>query len=281
MLKLNHISKSFQGHAVLEDITFQIKEGESILLLGANGAGKSTLLKIIMQMIRQDHGKMIWNIKRPQIGYVPQAPSMIANLTVKQFASYVLALHGRKAQTFDVLQQAGLEAKSKVLAEDLSVGQMKRLLFQLAAATKPKLLILDEPTAGMDMEAKQIFRKQLSAAREDGASLLLTSHILSEAEELTDRLLYLEGGVIKEDRTINEIRLRKQSISFRTVGRNNTLLVSMGYMYKEGIFHKLSNDAAEDLKYLIEKGIQLKQLEIKGDTLERYVDELHKKEMRS
>lgn len=278
MLKVDHISKSFQGHAVLEDITFQIKEGESILLLGANGVGKSTLLKIIMQMLKHDHGKINWDVKRPQIGYVPQTPSMIGNLTVKQFASYVLALHGRKAQTFDVLQQAGLAAKSKVLAEDLSTGQIKRLLFQLAAAAKPKLLILDEPTAGMDLEAKRTFRKQLSAARESGTSLLLTTHILSEAQELADRLLYLENGLIKEDRPINDIELRRQFISFRTEGENNSLLVSMGYMYKKGVYHKQSADAAEDLKSLIEKGILLIQLEVKGDTLERYVDELDEKE---
>lgn len=277
MLKVISISKAFLGHTVLRDITFQVKEGESILLLGANGAGKSTLLKIIMQMIRPDHGKMQWASKRPQIGYVPQTPSMIGNLTVQQFASYVLALHGRKAQSSAVIQNAGLEDKSKVVAEDLSTGQMKRLLFQLAAATNPKLLILDEPTAGMDLEAKRSFREQLFEARARGISILVTTHILSEAQELADRLLYLESGVIKEDRPINEIGLLRQSISFRTDSANNNLLVSMGYIFKEGVYQKLIYDADKELKHLIEKNIQLKQLEIKGDTLERYVEELDRK----
>ncbi|AIF66210.1 hypothetical protein GZ22_05970 [Terribacillus saccharophilus] len=278
MLRINHINKSFKGQPVLRDITFHMAEGESILLLGANGAGKSTLLKIVLQMLKQDRGSMTWKGIRPHIGYVPQAPSMIGNLTVLQFASYVLSLHGRKKQVQTVLQDAGLESKRKVLAEKLSTGQMKRLLFQLAVAVKPKLLIMDEPTAGMDLEAKRKFRKQLSAVRSDGVSVLLTTHILSEAGELAERLLYLEDGVIKIDRPIEEIKMDKKSISFRTDPKNKSLLLSVGYIQQEGLYRKLTEDADFELKLLIQNNIRFSQLEIKGDTLEQYVEGLEGEE---
>ncbi|MFS0560856.1 ABC transporter ATP-binding protein [Terribacillus sp. 179-K 1B1 HS] len=274
MLMLNHISKSFHGQSVLRDITFQMSEGESILLLGANGAGKSTLIKIILRMLQQDAGRIQWATKSPRIGYVPQSPSMIGNLTVRQFASYVLSLHGRRFQVGTVLKDAGLDAKRKMLAENLSAGQMKRLLFQLAVVTKPKLLIMDEPTAGMDVEAKRLFRKQLSAVRADGVSVLITTHILAEAEEIADRLLYLEDGMLTVDRSIDEIRQLRQSVSFRTDKKHQELLLSMGYSLHEGLFRKLTDDADKELQLLIQRSIQLKQLEIKGDTLEKYVEGL-------
>jgi ABC-2 type transport system ATP-binding protein len=279
MLKINHVSKSFKGQQVLRDITFQIAEGESILLLGANGAGKSTLLKIVLQMLKQDRGSMEWKGKKPHIGYVPQAPSMIGNLTVYQFASYVLSLHGKRVQVLTVLQDAGLEPKKKVLAGNLSTGQMKRLLFQLAVAVKPKLLIMDEPTAGMDLEAKRQFRKRLLDVRAEGISVLLTTHILLEAEELADRLLYLDDGVIKVDRPIEDIMLDRKSISFRTDSKYKGFLLSMGYTQQEGLYQKLTEDADKELQLLIQHNIKFTQLEIKGDTLEQYVEGLEREEV--
>ncbi len=279
MLKLDHISKSFKGQQVLRDITFHMAEGESILLLGANGAGKSTLIKIVLQMLKQDQGSMTWKGKRSYIGYVPQAPSMIGNLSVLQFASYVLSLHGRKNQVQTVLRDAGLESKRKELAENLSTGQMKRLLFQLAVAVKPKLLIMDEPTAGMDLEAKRKFRKQLSDVRSDGVSVLLTTHILSDAGELAERLLYLEDGVIKVDRSIEGIKMDRKSISFQTDSKHKSLLLSMGYIQEEGLYRKLTEDADFELKLLIQNSIRFSQLEIKGDTLEQYVEGLEGEEI--
>lgn len=279
MLRIDHISKSFKGQQVLRDITFHMAEGESILLLGANGAGKSTLIKIVLQMLKQDQGSMTWKGKRPYIGYVPQAPSMIGNLSVLQFASYVLSLHGRKNQVQTVLQDAGLESKRKELAENLSTGQMKRLLFQLAVAVKPKLLIMDEPTAGMDLEAKRKFRKQLSDVRSDGVSVLLTTHILSDAGELAERLLYLEDGVIKVDRSIEGIKMDRKSISFQTDSKHKSLLLSMGYIQEEGLYRKLTENADFELKLLIQNSIRFSQLEIKGDTLEQYVEGLEGEEI--
>ncbi|PAE16609.1 hypothetical protein CHH91_08085 [Virgibacillus sp. 7505] len=278
MLKIDHISKSFNGQLVLRDITFQMTEGESILLLGANGAGKSTLIKIVLQMLKQDRGSMNWEGKRPHIGYVPQSPSMIGNLTLYQFVSYMLSLHGKRKQIQEVLRDTGLESKKKVLAENLSTGQMKRLLFQLAVAVKPKLLIMDEPTAGMDLEAKRKFRRQLSNVRSNGMSVLITTHILSEAEELAERLLYLEDGVIKVDRPIKEIKMDRKSISFRTDSKNKRILVSMGYIQKDGLYRKLTEDADNELELLIQKSIKFSQLEIIGDTLEQYVEGLERDE---
>lgn len=277
MLMLHHISKSFHGQSVLRDITFRMSEGESILLLGANGAGKSTLIKIILRMLQQDHGEMEWSGIRPRIGYVPQSPSIMGNLTIRQFISYVLSLHGKRSHISTVLKDAGLDEKSKMLAENLSTGQMKRLLFRLAIAAKPKLLIMDEPTAGMDLEAKRLFRRQLSAIRADGIGILVTTHIPSEAEELTDRLLYLESGVIRVDRAIEDIRRLRQSISFRTDSKDEKLLFSLGYTLRDGVFQKLTDDADKELQLLIQRNIQLKQLEIKGETLKRYVEGLNRK----
>ncbi|MFP7494261.1 ABC transporter ATP-binding protein [Terribacillus saccharophilus] len=276
MLRVDGINKSFRRLPVLKDITFEISAGESILLLGANGAGKSTLIKIILNLLQQDHGKMDWSETRPKIGYVPQTPSIMNNLTVRQFTVYILSLHGKRTQVNTVLKDAGLESKEKALAENLSSGQMKRLLFQLAVAAKPKLLIMDEPTAGMDVEAKRLFRKQLSAVRADGVSVLVTTHILPDAENLADRLIYLEEGVLKVDRTINEIRQLRQLISFRTDEQHKDLLLSMGYVLQEDVYRKRTDDADREMHILIQKKIHLKQLEIKKDTLEKYVEGLSK-----
>ncbi|QXE02928.1 ABC transporter ATP-binding protein [Terribacillus sp. DMT04] len=278
MLKLTHIKKSFQGKLVLKDITFRMAQGESIVMLGANGAGKSTLLKIIMKMLREDGGKIEWSLKKPRISYVPQSPSMIGNLTVWQFASYLLALHGRKEKTLEALGKAGLEAQKKEIAENLSTGQMKRLLFQLAVLAKPELLIMDEPTAGMDLEAKRQFYRQLAAMRQTGMSFIVTTHILSEAEQLADRLLYLDGGMIKKDRPIYEIKQDQQTISFSAGREYNLLLSSLGYHYQDGIYRKLTKKAEEEIKVLLNAAVPLKQLEVTSNSLETYVEELEGEE---
>jgi ABC-2 type transport system ATP-binding protein len=278
MLELNHIKKSFQGKSVLEDVTFKMTQGESVVMLGANGAGKSTLLKIIMKMLRPDGGMIESSLEKSRISYVPQSPSMIGNLTVWQFASYLLALHGRKEQTLEALRKAGLEAKKKEIAENLSAGQMKRLLFQLAVIEKPELLIMDEPTAGMDLEAKRQFYRQLAAMRQTGMSFIVTTHILSEAEQLADRLLYLEGGMIREDRLIEEIKQDQQTITFRASRQYNRLLLSLGYQYQDGIYRKLTKKTVEEIKVLLDAAVPLEQLEVTNNTLETYVEELEGEE---
>jgi lipooligosaccharide transport system ATP-binding protein len=210
IVQVNGLSKFFGSRCAVDNISFAIRQGECVGFLGPNGAGKTTTINMLLGLVEKSGGTMsIMNMEIPRqqkeakrlIGVVPQADSLDPDLTVEEnlltYASY-FNISGRKARarTIDLLQFFALANRRREIIEHLSGGQRRRLLLARALINEPKLLILDEPTVGLDPQARHLIWERLEILQEQGTTMLLTSHYLDEVEHLSNRVIILDHGRI-------------------------------------------------------------------------------------
>lgn len=204
------LAKDYAGRRAVEDVTFSIQPGECVGFLGPNGAGKTTTINILLGLVRKTAGKIkLLGLEIPKhhrqvkrrIGVVPQADSLDPDLTVAEnlltYAGYFniprkIAL----AKTGELLHFFALYNRRDEIIEHLSGGQRRRLLLARALINDPQLLILDEPTIGLDPQARHLMWERLEILREQGTTMLLTSHYLDEVSRLSNRVLILDQGRI-------------------------------------------------------------------------------------
>ncbi len=204
-IEISHLTKKYSnGVMALEDISFTVGGG-IFGLLGHNGAGKTTLMKAIVTILRPSCGtisvcgfdtKKQGDNVRSLIGYLPQELSMYPSLSVFDFVSYMAALKGvpdtKKIQ--EVLNQVGMQGVSKRKIGRLSGGMKRRVGIAQALIGDPQVLIIDEPTTGLDPEERVRFRGVLSRFAKDGRTVLLSTHIVEDAYQLCDQLAVLRKG---------------------------------------------------------------------------------------
>lgn len=199
------LTKRFGRQQVLRGIDLAVRAGRITAILGPNAAGKSTVIKILLGLTRADGGSLAVNGAsvgsdpgyRAQIGYMPQHPHFPENLTGREVVHLLRDLRGDAVPEDDELFGAfGLPAELDKPVRALSGGTRQKLNAAVAFMFRPALLILDEPTAGLDPVASGLLKAKILRARHDGTSVILTSHVLSELEELVDDVvLLLEGRV--------------------------------------------------------------------------------------
>lgn len=207
-IELAGVTKSYQGKAVVDGLSFNIATGECFGLLGPNGAGKSTITRMILGMTSPDAGNISVlgaqipgqaRSARARIGVVSQFDNLDLEFTVREN----LFVYGRyfRMKTRDIeavvpslLEFARLESKADTRVADLSGGMKRRLTLARALINDPQILILDEPTTGLDPHARHLIWERLRSLLARGKTILLTTHIMEEAERLCDRLCVLEGG---------------------------------------------------------------------------------------
>lgn len=205
LLQLKGLSKSFAGKSVLDGVDLKVKAGEVLCILGPNGAGKTTLISAILGLIAADSGEihLLGQVQqganrsvalRQQLGVMLQIGSLPATLTVAEHCDLFASYYPAGYSATELVTLAGLEAHASQRFGRLSGGQKQRLLFALALAGKPRLLFLDEPTLGMDVEARRNLWQQISQLQQQGVSIVLTTHYLEEAEQLADRIMVLHQG---------------------------------------------------------------------------------------
>ncbi len=205
-----NLVKSYQGNCVVNGLNLAIEQGTCFGLLGPNGAGKTTTLRMMLGLTQADSGKLtIFDQSineharelRSLIGVVPQMDNLDPDFTVaenlKIYASY-FGLSGKCLQTkiAELLEFASLEHKADVKIDTLSGGMKRRLTLARALINDPKLIILDEPTTGLDPQARQIIWQRLRALLRQGKTLILTTHYMDEAERLCDELVIMDSGVV-------------------------------------------------------------------------------------
>lgn len=212
MLDVQNITKKFKDELVLDDVSFQLSQGEVILLSGENSSGKTTLLLSAAGLIPVQQGKVIldgWDVQkepqklRGQIAYVSQDPSLINSLSVRDNLKYWAAASGLsnqqyKEQSQKLTESLGLESVMGKKINSLSGGMKKRVNLAASLFCTPKLLLLDEPFANVDRETKTAIYALLEGYRKAGCSMILVSHIDKEAGSFADRSLTLQGGKLKE-----------------------------------------------------------------------------------
>ncbi len=212
VMRIEHISKVYGKRIkALDDINLTIPLGRIFGILGPNGSGKSTLLRLIANIDRQTSGKIIIRGKeilqnptwiRKYFGYCPQDPVFYSHLTVRENLVLLAELHNLQPEIYrpaiqHMLDDLDLSPKENELAKDLSGGQKQRLSLIQSLIHAPKILLLDEPTTGLDVHSRSLIQKYLKSMSEQGLTVILSSHDLSEMEDLCDQVAILaEGRVI-------------------------------------------------------------------------------------
>ena len=222
ILELNNFSKSFRSHwtyrqiPAVSNISFSVSAGEAFGFLGHNGAGKTTTIKCIAGLIHKTGGQVLFDghelsgTDRAELGYLPELPYFYDHLTVEETLSFFAALHGlggrkRTSAVGETLERVGLADRKKSPVRSLSKGLQQRLGLAQAIINKPRLLLLDEPFSGLDPIGRLEFRKIILEMKRQGTTLFLSSHILSDVENICDRVSIMAKGVIKAVFSLAEV----------------------------------------------------------------------------
>ena len=218
-IKIKNLTKIFDGKKVLDDISFEVKTGEILAIVGFSGSGKSTVLKLICGLIQQDKGEIEID-KKGDIAMVFQYSALFDSLNV--FDNIAFALEERKEfrgkytnkQIKEIvaknLQTVGLEGIEKKLPHELSGGMQKRVSFARAIVTEPSIILYDEPTAGLDPVASTIIEDYILTLRnETKATAIIVTHQMSTITRCADRIIMLYGGKIVFEGTPSEMLEKK------------------------------------------------------------------------
>lgn len=231
VLVLSHVGKNFGARKALNDISLTILKGEIIGLLGVNGAGKTTLSSIIASLIPASHGEILYQGKsiydqlmqyRSIIGYCPQKPNLQGSLTVRQNLERTAAYFGMPRQEAVVkidqlIEQFQLGSYQNERPFMLSGGYKQRVVIARALLTNPKLVILDEPTVGLDPHIRHQLWEIIRELKKLSIAVVLTTHYLDEAEVLSDRICILDHGDIKLIDTPQNLKSTYQKSNLESV----------------------------------------------------------------
>ncbi|MBE2927572.1 lantibiotic protection ABC transporter ATP-binding protein [Anoxybacillus flavithermus] len=211
MLETHHVSKAFGKQLVVDDVSIKVKKQTVYGLLGPNGAGKSTLLKMLTGLLRPTKGEIMinghpWSRKDlKDIGVLIESPALYGNLTAHEnLLVHAKLLHLPESRIQEVLNIVGLENTGKKKASQFSLGMKQRLGIAKALLNHPKLLILDEPTNGLDPLGIQDLRKLIQSFTENGITVILSSHILSEVKQLADYIGIIQNGKLRYEGKMDE-----------------------------------------------------------------------------
>jgi len=205
IIQVDNLVKKYDDFVAVNGISFHVNQGEIFGLLGPNGAGKTTTLEIIETLREKTSGSVLVNgfsvekdaqeIKKI-IGVQLQSAGYYPNLSLKQLIELFAGLYNRKIKAMDSLASVGLEDKAKSKFKELSGGQKQRFSIATTLLNKPKIVFLDEPTTGLDPQARRNLWDLILKIREEGATVVLTTHYMDEAEVLCDRIGIIDSGLI-------------------------------------------------------------------------------------
>jgi lipooligosaccharide transport system ATP-binding protein len=219
VLVCNNVEKKFKNFAAVKGVSFEAKEGECFGLLGPNGAGKSTLISMIYGSMSRTSGEMkVLGLDpetqgrqvRSQTGVVTQENNLDSAMSVvenmRMYSRYVgIPQKDCEARIEELLDFMLLSHKRNAVIESLSGGMKRRLVFVRALLSRPKLLILDEPTTGLDPAVRQLLWDKINELKKTGTTILLTTHYMDEAERLCDRLIIMDEGLVRGEGAPKEL----------------------------------------------------------------------------
>ena len=219
-LKVSHLNKIYDTIKASDDLTFDAHQGEIIALLGPNGAGKSTLMNMIAGYLAPTSGNIdvLGNsisdnpmFAKENIGFLPEGSPLYPDVSVKMFLNYMAELRGVNQQRVtETIEIANIKEIVEQKIETLSKGYQRRVGFAQSILNNPPLLLLDEPTDGLDPNQKDYIRKLISNMAKD-KTILISTHLLEEAETICNRIILLDKGQIKADGKLTEILQRAEA----------------------------------------------------------------------
>jgi ABC-2 type transport system ATP-binding protein len=214
-VQLSSLTKSYGAVRAVDDLTLRVQRGEIVAVLGPNGAGKSTAAEMILGLARADAGSAtvfgldpLAAVRSGRVGAMLQSGALLADTRVIDVLALMSGLHAQPLDVSEVIARAGLDGFLKTKTDRLSGGQAQRLRYALALLPDPDLLILDEPTVGMDVEARREFWRSMREFAAAGRTVLFTTHYLDEADAFADRIIVLAEGRVVAQGTGDQIRSR-------------------------------------------------------------------------
>ncbi|MFG3246935.1 ABC transporter ATP-binding protein [Streptomyces sp. NPDC048187] len=215
VVAFDQVTKAYGGVRAVDGLTLALHPGETVALLGPNGAGKSTTLDLLLGLRNPDGGTVRVFGTEPReaivagrVGAMLQSGGLMDEVTVAEIVRLACALHPRAYPAAEVLARAGLTKVAGRRVDRLSGGQAQRVRFALATAGDSDLIVLDEPTTGMDVTARQAFWATMREQADQGRTVLFATHYLEEADAIADRVLVLHRGRLLADGTAAEIKAR-------------------------------------------------------------------------
>lgn len=216
MIIATNVTKRFGKLVALDNVSLTCNSGQTISLIGPNGSGKTTFIKSLLGMVVPDAGFITFNHQnilhdykyREQIGYMPQIGRFPDNMTIAQVIDMMKDIRKGHAGNIDdeLLQEFKLNDISNKRMRTLSGGTRQKVSASLAFLFDPAVLILDEPTAGLDPVASEILKEKIKREKQKGKLVLITSHILSDLDEIVTEIIYLQDGKLRFHKSVEELR---------------------------------------------------------------------------
>ena len=274
MIKIKNLTKKYNDKIAVNNLTLNIKEGELFSLLGVNGAGKTTSISMLSGLIKPTSGEIKIDVDNSLMNVSPQETAVAPNLTVKENLEFIAGIYKINDinRVNELLKKFKLEEVKNQKSKTLSGGYKRRLSIAMSLINNPKILFLDEPTIGLDVNAKLIIRNLLNRlSKEEGTTLFLTSHDMADVEQVCDRMLVLDKGTIAIDSSIKEIKkhyIKKKIVTLTTDVEKLQLDLPGVRTFKSDNFHLVCEIVLDDIT--IEKVIQeaLKRANLKDVTIE-------------
>jgi ABC-2 type transport system ATP-binding protein len=280
-VRLSGLTKSYGQVRAVRGINVTIGAGETTALLGPNGAGKSTTIDMILGLARPGQGSVsVFGMSPAQavhagaVGGMLQAGALIDYLSVRELVTMVASLYPHPLRVDDVLRRTGTAEFAGRATTRLSGGQMQRVRFAIALVADPDLLVLDEPTAGLDVEGRRDFWTAIRAAAASGKTILFATHYLEEADAYADRIILMAQGEIIADGPGTEIKARVGARTIRATLPNPDLgvlraLPGVTSVDQHGDMTILTcSDADIALVELLRRYPQARDIEVRGAALE-------------
>ena len=290
LTKIYSNTKSRKPNKALNELNFEVKQGEVFGLLGPNGAGKTTFLSILGGTVVKTSGKVnVWGFDldknprqvRASVGIVPQEINLDAFFSPKQLLDLQAGLYGiakKDRITNLILKMVALEDKANAYSRNLSGGMKRRLLIAKAMVHQPPILVLDEPTAGVDVELRNNLWDNVKELNKEGVTIILTTHYLIEAQQMCDRIAIIDkGNLVALDTTKNllkRIKTKKINLKVKNISLNENLLmkdINFKINSKNSIaitYEKNSLDFGEIVNYLNQNNIEIEDISTEDGDLE-------------
>jgi len=279
LARLHQVQVQYAGHAALQGIDLQVRAGQVLALLGRNGAGKSTAISVLLGLRRADAGQVELLGGDPQqrasrvgLGVMLQSTSLPPMLQVDELVAQASACYPDPMPLAEVLQRAGLQDLARRRYGQLSGGQQRTVQFAIALCGRPRVLFLDEPTTGLDIQARQVMWQAIRQLVAEGCGVLLTTHYLEEAEALASQVVVLEQGRVLADAPLAELRLADRP---RRIRCRSSLAVEdvqhwpgVQQVQRDGAHLQLLASPAEPVvARLLAADARLQELELQGAAL--------------
>lgn len=279
MIEVRALDKAIKGRTILSNISFEIKSGECVALIGPNGAGKTTLLSCLLGDRKATKGQVLLDGLAPQaqsnkekVAVLPQENAIPTDLKVKELLRFFQAIYKDSLTDVEIDSLLCFSPEQKnQLAGKLSGGQKRLLAFVICLIGKPKLLFLDEPTAGMDTSTRQRFWEIVHDLKEKGVTIFYTSHYIEEVEHTAERILVLHQGRLLRDTTPFAMRSEEQEkvvtlpIAFAVVVEDLDAIDNISY--KQDTVSFKTRAIEQVWANLQEAGCRISDLEVQNKTL--------------